>query len=164
MAENKPDHDLEQPPVRHEESDVNTWAVGKFAIALVIVCGLALLILVGLFKYFQAREAANQTPPAEGMGFDIRRLPPYPRLEETPVQDLKKFRAAEDQVLNSYGWVDQGKGVVRIPIERAIDLLAQRGLPARTEPVPSSGMSEPTESGLGDKMLPPGGPLAGELK
>ena len=41
--------------------------------------------------------------------------------------DLKAVRAEEDQVLNSYGWVDQQKGVVRIPIDAAIDLLAQNG-------------------------------------
>ncbi len=41
------------------------------------------------------------------------------------------MRAAEEKILHSYGWIDQQKGIVRIPIERAMELTAQRGLPAR---------------------------------
>ena len=48
------------------------------------------------------------------------------------------MRAAEDQILNGYRWVDQAKGQVRIPIDRAIDMLAQRGLPARAQSGPQS--------------------------
>ena len=47
---------------------------------------------------------------------------------------MKAIRAAEDQVLNSYAWMDPEKGVVRIPIGRAMDLLAERGLPSRVQP------------------------------
>jgi len=44
---------------------------------------------------------------------------------------LKQLRATEDAILTTYGWVDREKGIVRIPIDRAIDLLATRGLPTR---------------------------------
>jgi hypothetical protein len=89
-----------------------------------------------------------------------------PRLQSAPIGDLKDMKAAEDKILNGYGWIDQQHGLVRIPIDRAIDLLAQRGLPARqvTEPqTAAAGVSVPTESGLGPKVQQPGGPLAGEL-
>jgi hypothetical protein len=171
MAENKhpqpgetevrpPAH--ERPPARHEEADVNAWAVGKFAIALVLLCGVALLLLAGLFKYFAAREAGGQARPT-GINVDARRLPPEPRLQDAPIRDLKDMRAAEEQILHSYAWVDQQGGVVRIPIERAIDLLAQRGLPASgtAAPVTTDTATVPTESGLGQVMQQPGGPLAG---
>jgi len=42
------------------------------------------------------------------------------------------MRAEEDKILKNYGWIDQEKGIVRIPIDRAIEILAQRGLPARS--------------------------------
>ncbi len=64
--------------------------------------------------------------------------------------DLKTFRAEEDQVLNSYAWVDRPKGVVRIPIAQAIDLIVQRGLPSRSQSGVQSAaadVSVPTESG-----------------
>src|SRR5437762_1164629 len=45
--------------------------------------------------------------------------------------DLKQLRATEDAVLTTYGWIDRKNGIVRIPIDRAMDLLLQRGLPTR---------------------------------
>jgi hypothetical protein len=94
------------------------------------------------------------------------KLPPEPRLEETPAPDLKAFRDSEEKALTSYGWVDQKAGVVRIPIDRAIELTAQRGLPSRAEKdrPAASDTSVPTESGLGTKMQQVGGPLAGGPK
>jgi hypothetical protein len=147
-------------PAGFEESDVNVMAVGKFAVALVIMTVLAMLLLAGVFKYFQSQEGGRAA------SVDPARVFPQPQLQTTPIPDLKAVRAAEEQVLTSYGWVDAQKGVVRIPIARAMDLLVQRGLPVRAEAPPESGndVSVPTESGLGPKMLPPGGPLTGEAK
>jgi hypothetical protein len=54
-----------------------------------------------------------------------------PSPEVNSGQALKQLRATEDAILSSYGWVDRQKGIVRIPIDRAIDLVLQRGLPAR---------------------------------
>jgi hypothetical protein len=171
MAENKPHEkteqeihlpDLNRPEVRHEESDVNVWAVGKFAIALVFLCGIALLLLAGLFKYFQS-TAVNNEPTTTGINVDARRLPPQPRLQDAPILDLQEMKAAEDQILNGYGWVDQQAGIARIPISRAIDLLAQQGLPSRpqTQVTSASNATVPTESGMGYIMQQPGGPLSG---
>jgi hypothetical protein len=134
-----------------EEADINAWAVGKFAIALVVMCLIALALLFGVFRYFLSQEG--------GKAEKAVRMPPAPQLQTTPALDLKAIRAAEEQVLNSYGWVDLQKGVVRLPIGRAIDLLAKRGLPSRPEgevQAASGGVSEPTESGPGTKVPPPG--------
>jgi hypothetical protein len=153
----------ERRPAGHEERDVNVWAVGKFDVALAMLCIVAFVLLFGLFRYFQNRERV-ESPAGEAAA--VPGLPPEPRLQESPVRDLKQMRDSEDQILGSYGWVDRQKGIVRLPIGRAIDLLAQRGLPARPGNGPesaASGVSVPTESGLGPKMLPPGGPLAGDL-
>lgn len=139
-----------------EQSDVNAWAVAKFGVGLVVVCLVSLVLLFGLFQYFQSTEG--------GKAESAVKMPPEPRLETTPSLDLKAVRTQEDQILNSYGWVDRQKGVVRVPIDRAIDLLSQRGLPSRPPAQSVSDVSMPVESGLGPKMLPPGGPLAGGLK
>jgi hypothetical protein len=48
-----------------------------------------------------------------------------------PASDLKHFQAEEDARLRSYGWIDRQRGIIHIPIERAMDLIAQRGLPTR---------------------------------
>jgi hypothetical protein len=64
---------------------------------------------------------------------DQHREPPEPRLQTNPREDLQKFREQEDTVLTSYGWVDRNAGIVRIPIEEAMKLTVQRGLPTRPE-------------------------------
>jgi hypothetical protein len=122
MDENK------HPHIGHETTDVNAWAIGKFAIGLVIVCVVSIALLFGLLKFFQSRQetsVANTVEPTK--------LFPQPQLQKTPIPDLKAIRAEEDKLLNGYAWVDQPKGVVRIPVERAIEVLAQRGLPTRGE-------------------------------
>ena len=63
-----------------------------------------------------------------------QRLPPEPRLQTNPREDLADLRRAEDRVLDSYGWVDKDAGIVRIPIDEAMRLTVERGLPARGKP------------------------------
>ena len=66
-----------------------------------------------------------------------RPIPPEPvqqgsaAHEATPADDLATMRVREDRILNNYGWVDQSKGVVRVPIDRAMRMVAEQGLPAR---------------------------------
>lgn len=137
-----------------EETDVNVVAVGKFGLALLLVTIMAMALLVGVFNYFKASEGGVATT------VDPTKVFPEPQLQKTPIPDLKAVRAAEDQVLTSYGWVDQQKGVVRIPIAQAMDLVVKKGLPVRPAAPPNTGeVSVPTESGLGPKMQPPGGAL-----
>jgi hypothetical protein len=57
--------------------------------------------------------------------------PPEPRLQGQPTKDLVEMRREEDEALSTYGWVDPQAGVVRIPIDRAMDRVLERGLPAR---------------------------------
>jgi len=135
MDENRPEQ------IRHETTDVHVWQVGKFAIALAVLCIVSLGVLFGLFRYFQAREHTAEVKPVDPV-----KTFPQPQLQRTPALDLKAIRDAEDQQLATYGWVDREKGIVRIPIDRAIDLLAQRGLPARQSQPPATLVNVPTES------------------
>ena len=119
------------PRIGHETTDVNVWAVGKFAIGLVIVCVVSIALLFGLLKFFQSREetsVANAVDPVK--------LFPEPQLQKTPIMDLKAIHAEEDKLLNGYAWVDPKQGIVRIPVDRAIEVLAKRGLPTREVPKP----------------------------
>lgn len=153
--------DLEGRHPGHEERDVNAWAVSRFAIALVLLCIVAVALLFGLFRYFESTFGGPMPPIALD---DARSLPPSPTLQRTPVQDLQRFRAAEDEILNSYSWIDQQHGIVHVPINVAIDMLAKQGLPSRQQAPPTDRADVPTESGLGPIMQQPGGPLAPELK
>jgi hypothetical protein len=138
MDENRPAHN------GHETSDVHVWEVGKFAIALALLCLVSLGVLFGMFRFFQARDNTAAVKP-----IDPVRAFPQPQLQKTPALDLEAIREAENQKLESYGWVVREKGVVRIPIERAIDLLAQRGLPARAAQPTGTTVTIPTDSSHG---------------
>ena len=125
--------------VAHEASDVSIAAVVKFGIGLLVSTAAICLLLWGLFHYFAVREEKSELPPATRVVGPGNRLPPEPRLqgapghEVEPIQELKDLRAAEDALLNSYGWVDRNAGITRIPIERAMDKLLQQGLPVRSK-------------------------------
>ena len=56
----------------------------------------------------------------------------FPKLQVAPPEDLQRFRARETAELTSYGWLNRTAGVVRLPVERAMDLVLERGLPVRT--------------------------------
>ena len=91
-------------------------------------------VVIGFYKYLDAREMREkgQRYPMSEM---VRRpLPPRPRLQTYPFTDITALRTEERKLLDEYAWVDKNAGVVRIPIERAIEVLAERGLPHRAAP------------------------------
>lgn len=124
---------VQNPDVARERSDVNVRGILMFALALFAFAVVTVLLVWWLFDYFAAREARLDRPLSALASSRGESLPPEPRLQVSPAQDMQELRAREDALLNTYGWVDQQDGVVRIPIERAIQLLAERGLSARAE-------------------------------
>jgi hypothetical protein len=100
-----------------------------------ITCVVVALLLVAFYRGMRSYVAGLQPPPPH-MKFEEARRPAGPLLQEKPLLDLLALRAEEDQALTTYGWVDKGRGVARIPVEEAMRLLAERGLP-RTAPEPS---------------------------
>ncbi|MGH7961634.1 MAG: hypothetical protein ACRERD_07365 [Candidatus Binatia bacterium] len=123
---------VQNPDVTHEHSDVDVRGILMFALMLFAFAVVTLVLVWWMFDYFAVREARSDRPRSLLAGSPGESLPPEPRLQVSPSQDMQTMRAAEDALLNSYGWVDQQAGIVRIPIERAMQLLAERGLPARS--------------------------------
>ena len=116
---------------RHAEYEVQLRPIVTFGLGLVVLTGLVLVLLIWLFNAFATRQARREIPPSPLAS--VQQLPPEPRLQVAPAQELQQLRAEEDAILHSYGWVDQAAGIVRMPIERSIELLVERGLPARSE-------------------------------
>lgn len=121
------------PAIHHETSDANVKAVFAFGVGLMIAGGIILFLVWLLFGYFTSREAGSRTREFPLAAEQQNRLPPEPRLQTNPRQDLIDLRASEDAILNTYGWVDKTGGVVRIPISEAMKLTVQRGLPSRAD-------------------------------
>jgi hypothetical protein len=119
--------------VHRDESDINLRAIFGFGAGLLVVAVVVHLLIGAMFKFFDAREARQPMVDYPIATTEEHRLPPEPRLQVNPRQDLRDMRAREDEVLTSYGWVDKNAGVVRIPIDEAMKLTLQRGLPSRQE-------------------------------
>jgi len=127
---------------RHETRDLSIRAIALFAVGLAVFGGISHLLLTRLFGTFAAREARRDSPPPPLRG--VRVVPPEPRLEVNHGVLLGELRRREEEELKSYGWVDREQGIVRIPIDRAMKLVAERGLPARPEPPASNGRKRET--------------------
>jgi hypothetical protein len=134
----------------HETTDVNIGAVGKYGVGLVVITVLSIALLLGVFKFFNTRD------DRQAQSVDPVKLFPQPQLIPDEPTTLGAVRDAQVKEVNGYGWVDQQKGVVRIPVEQAMDLLVKRGLPVRSQGAgQTTNVSLPTESGLGAPQAKP---------
>jgi hypothetical protein len=140
-----------RPHPGHEASDANTRSVLIFGVVLFVTVVASLLLVDAVFNYFTKHQSLG--PPLTPYGH-VRELPPpgVPRLEVTPGADMERYREKEEKLLDSYGWVDKERGVVRIPVQRAMDLVLQKGLPVRTGP-PQQGIVDPIQE---DHVAPKG--------
>lgn len=115
----------------YEHTDADTGPILRFLAWLGVLIIFTVVFTYGLFKGyiwgFQSTTPA-QYPLAVTQG---PRMPPEPRLQANPVADLKAFRKEEDEILNSYAWVDRANGTVRLPIEEAMHLAIEKSLRGR---------------------------------
>jgi hypothetical protein len=132
-----------------EAQDVSPNGVIAFLVSLLGSLVLILFVVWGLWAGFTRVLIRTEAPWPW-----VSQAPPEPRIQADPRLDLWRLRAREDAVLSSYGWLDQQAGTVRIPISRALDLLAERGLPVRSGAVP--------EAGVPDTGPESGGPQTGQ--
>lgn len=113
-----------------ELADVSIPSLFHQAFYLVIVCVAVWLAMAGLFKFAIGRMEAGDAP-VSSLARPAGQLPPAPRLLTDEPANLREFRTGETRQLDEYGWTDKAAGTVHIPIDRAKELLLQRGLPVR---------------------------------
>lgn len=122
------------PGAKYEHTDIDTSVGYKFALWLIVAMLISVAIVYGTFRFFEnqtqtADAVAQKYPLAAGQA----KNPPAPNLQTQPFKDVYLLRKGEAEKLESYGWVDKEGGVTRIPIDRAMEVLLQRGLPARAD-------------------------------
>ena len=114
------------PAVSYEPSQADLHVVLAFLAALALAAALVLLVLWGMFGYFRTAERGPLPSPRM---YTSPPSVPQPQLQPDPVADYNVYRLSSAEILQSYGWVDQKAGIARIPIDKAMDLLVERGLP-----------------------------------
>ena len=140
----------------YERSDIGAAGVLYFLLGLAVAGLLVYFIVDGLYSYLDKRSEVEQAPVnplVTNAPADTRRIPqdypktafPDPRLEDDERGQLNRIRLKEEETLATYDWIDQNAGTVRIPIDRAMDLVAQRGLPVRPQtPTGAAPASQPS--------------------
>jgi hypothetical protein len=122
-----------------EQQDLTAQSIYAFLISLVVGGVLVYVVVWGLYRFLDARQRSRQpaqSPLVKQVDTETRVVSPeeitkfpQPRLERNERIEINDFRLKEEQTLSTYGWVDEKAGVMHIPIERAMQLVAQRGLP-----------------------------------
>jgi len=117
----------------YEHTDAAIGPVAKFLFWLFVAAVLTHLGLAGVYKLLidqgiKQEASERQYPLAAG---EASRLPPVPRLQQHPSAELRTFRDEERTHLESYGWENKAAGTVHIPIEEAMKLTVERGLPVQ---------------------------------
>jgi hypothetical protein len=134
-----------EPIINHEgfeQEDLSSRSALYFMAGLALLCLVIYLVVFGMYRFLDSYATAHQTPmsPMVTPEADTRAVTPenaetfpQPRLEENERTQFRSFIEDQDRKLATYDWVDKDRGSVRIPIDRAMELIEQRGLPVHAE-------------------------------
>jgi hypothetical protein len=167
---NELNHGQQQGNGGYERQDLGAAGVLYFLAGLAVAGLLVYFVVNGLFSLLQSRSQSQQpavNPLVTEVPRDTRKLPaeyngnyeeylkknfPAPQLEINERSQLNDIRLKEEQTLSTYGYIDEKAGSVRIPIDRAMDLIAQRGLPVRAQ---ASSSQVPAQSATSEVRVAP---------
>jgi hypothetical protein len=114
----------------YEKTDAHAGATYRAGLYILGTMFLTALLLVPMYRSLGRREAAEQRPAASVLApAAAAPAASFPRLVTSEPAVLAEFRAQEDAFLTGYGWVEKDKGIARMPIEEAMKIVAERGLP-----------------------------------
>jgi len=147
----------------HELRDVSIRRVVLAGVALVILVIFAIIAMRVLFGTLFDRTV-RLSGPTHPMAEGEQPPPPAPRLQVAPADDLKQLRAFEEERLSRYRWVDEEAGIAQIPIDRAMELVAERQALAgekretppapQPEPEPAAAHPEPEHKTHSEQDVP----------
>ncbi|MDX2032938.1 MAG: hypothetical protein SF339_19835 [Blastocatellia bacterium] len=140
-----------------EHSRITAQPILMFLIILGISTAAVFVIVKGVIWGMDKMAASNPPSPATAVATEERKLPPEPRLQGAPttgstattdvvsplpLDDMKIYREQVEQKVSSYGWVNKEAGVARIPIDRAKELIAEKGLPTSADAAAAAGIEK----------------------
>ncbi len=133
-----PRHDTSRPL----DAELSLRGIIGFAVGLTVVVAIAAVAMWFSSGFLKDRIAASDPPPPALPEARQAVTPPGPALQTDPQQDLAALRTEEDDLLTTYGWIDEGQGLARVPVEVAIqlELEAPSSPPAAAEDVVEDGV------------------------
>jgi len=153
MTEHERDDEGRSESSAYETRDIKIRPLLVFGAGVAVLVAFSFLVVLWVFRLYSAQHAAQDTQaatssaqrPAAAAPADEQMRWPEPRVQSHPADDLKAFRTQEDVALAGYTWVDRANGVVRVPIDVAMQLVLKEGLPAR-QPGMVSPPARPSET------------------
>ena len=116
----------------YQEDRIHVGPIAMFTVGLTVVVVIVFVAIAFLMNLFnQAQERLAEREPAL-FALEDDDLYSGPRLQEKPSRDMEVMRREVNERLGSYGWVDRDAGVAHIPIDRALSIISQDGLPTRS--------------------------------
>ena len=112
------------PHTQYEPAQTKGWCLGLMATFLLLTLAIVFLFAGQLFAFF------NRSAPPLVASVRVAK-PPEPLLQAAPDEDWQALRDEQARHLNSYGWADKARGVVHIPIERAMNQMVAEAKPAQ---------------------------------
>jgi hypothetical protein len=126
-----------------EARDASARGVTMAGIGLMLLLLFSLAVVAGLFSFFRQRQVSAFGPGPTPTAIQ----PPAPRLQVDEAKDLQWVRATQEAQLNSYGWIDKGAGKIHMPIDRAMQIIVEHGVPTRAmTPTPVATVTSTPES------------------
>lgn len=124
------DDPFHRPPGHEREldRDINLRGLGYTILGLFILTVISMFAMWWMFEWFQEDAVRSDPEPPPLVEARQQTPPPGPRLQAAPERDLEQWRARQNALKTSYGWQDEAAGVVRIPVGRAMELMADEGL------------------------------------
>jgi hypothetical protein len=128
-----------------EHEDASPSALVKSGIFLAVLLTAVFLAMWGAYAVFMKMTpvGANASPMS-----DARILPPRPRLQTDPQKEIHDYCEQQAATLDTYGWIDQSAGIVRVPIDRAIAMTISKGLPSRPKGEVPADAADPKSGAL----------------
>ena len=135
-----PEHDT----VAFETRDVKARTIYVYLAVLAVAVTLSYVVCVFILRATTKMAAESDTPPPpvrQEMGKDYLTMPPEPRLQGVPGHgtdpqyDLREKLREDTEANEKAGWIDQNSGIAQIPVEDAMNIIAEKGLPAASTPL-----------------------------
>ena len=153
----------------HETSDVGIGLIVKFIVVFALIIAVSMPLLWWMLRHFENQANKNDVdvPPIA----DLSRDPPGPRLQAAPAQDFAAFRKKQLDHLEGTGWVDRDQKIIHIPIQRAMELVLEEGLP-KAKSTSQQNSTRDSDTGAnsdqgaanGEKPVPETPPIADEVQ
>ncbi|MBK9166098.1 MAG: hypothetical protein IPM24_01400 [Bryobacterales bacterium] len=117
----------------HETTDISVGAVSRSGLVLAGGVVIVMMLMWFLFDVYGAQVRASQEGPQPSTLDNPQVMPPEPRLQALPRVEWSEYKVRQKALVEGYQWIDQQQGMVRIPVDRALEIVAREGLPKTPE-------------------------------